>query len=78
MSQSKFSGTRKFTLRYQKFRIIFDIDISRVDCSSRDIAFDNCEMPFVNLRAAFTQTSKLFLIAWSWQRFLKIVSICSS
>ena len=33
----KFSGpfeTRKFTLRYQKFELYFNFEISRVDCSS--------------------------------------------
>ena len=29
--QSKFSGTRKFTLRYQLFEMNFDFEISRVD-----------------------------------------------
>ena len=32
MSQSKFSGTRKVTLRYQKFGMKIDFEISRVDC----------------------------------------------
>ena len=32
ISQSKFSGTRKFTLRYQLFGMIFNFEISRVDC----------------------------------------------
>ena len=32
MSQSKFSGTRKFTLRYQLLEINFDVDISRLYC----------------------------------------------
>ena len=31
VSQSKFSGTRKFTLRYQYFGMNFDFEISRVD-----------------------------------------------
>ena len=33
ISQSKFSGTRKFTLKYQLFGINFDFEISIVDCS---------------------------------------------
>ena len=32
--KSKFSGTRKFTLRYQYFRMNFDFEILRVDCIS--------------------------------------------
>ena len=32
-SQSKFSGTRKFTLKYQKFEKNFDFEISRVACT---------------------------------------------
>ena len=31
MSESKFSGTRKFTLRYLKFGTNFDFEISRGD-----------------------------------------------
>ena len=33
ISQSKFSGTRKFTLRFQKFGMNFDFEISRADCT---------------------------------------------
>ena len=33
ISQSKFSGTRKFTLRYQYFEMIIDFEISRADCA---------------------------------------------
>ena len=32
ISQSKFSGTRKFTLRYHKFVMSVDFEISIVDC----------------------------------------------
>ena len=32
VSPSKFSGTRKFTLRYQKFELNFDFEISRAEC----------------------------------------------
>ena len=35
ISQSKFSGTRKFTLRYQQFEIGFDSEVSRIDCNSQ-------------------------------------------
>ena len=31
VSQSKFSGTRKLTLRYQSFKINFDFEISQAD-----------------------------------------------
>ena len=36
ISQSKFSGTRKFTLRYQWFGVKFDFEISGVDCIFSD------------------------------------------
>ena len=32
LSQSKLSGTRKFTLGYEYFGFNFDFEISRVDC----------------------------------------------
>ena len=34
ISQSKFSGTRKFTLRYHLFEMDFDLEISRADSTS--------------------------------------------
>ena len=33
VTSSKFSGTRKFTLRYLKFEMSFDFEISRADCT---------------------------------------------
>ena len=37
ISQSKFSGTRKFILKYQQSGMNFDFEISRVDCNLRGL-----------------------------------------
>ena len=33
ISESKFSGTRKFTSRYYEFGMTFDFEITRLDCN---------------------------------------------
>ena len=42
---SKFSGTRKFTLRYWKFEINFNFEISRFHCIFR-VALNTCRTKF--------------------------------
>ena len=39
--QSKFSGTRKFTLRYQQFEINFNFEIWRADCITNRAKSEN-------------------------------------
>ena len=41
ISQSKLSGARKVTLKYKKFGMNFDFEISRVDCISKENYFSH-------------------------------------
>ena len=60
LSHNKFIGTRKFTMRYERFKMNCDFEIFRVDCITLVIKFKDLIISEVRTRLSSTNNS------WHW------------